>query len=537
MNAASDIRAWSAGIPSSASVYQPADHRQVKSATTLPTTNVFDEEMERAVAAGKMPGVGHRGRSIKVKKGWSPVDRPTQTQAHIPQQLYQDLGLTNLSSPMSPDSLPRTPAWAYNHALAASESNNDNNSNATTSLQPWEAKALPNLVTAVEPEEATPWSAVSSETDWIPTQFPKFDKPKPKEGGPLRFRLAELPKRADTAREKKSPAGTMPHRRAWSAGNSFWPSKNARSGAERSRSESRSRSPKRTAMKPEREPIIPPWDIPFMISEVEEAPTPPRKTKTEPMHVTRVEQPKSTHSARSSLSFTPSENTVAGVKTRPSTAVRAPKILAIHPNVNKGLPALPDFLVPTPLFSPRDGPGMSSNVLETPPRVRNETRTASITDSELMDAFPTFDEALMDPNNSPKDFFLDWNFQQSRFSAWSIEEDIITDYAEFSSDTEGGHDEEGYEYDDDDVFSSVPTSGETSPMYLAEATQVTFRSLNWLGGSNNGSSNSSLKAKSIDVGGERTDAQPDAFAKEDDGQVSTLEEMIDELNYLGPAVQ
>jgi hypothetical protein len=193
--------------------------------------------------------------------------------------------------------------------------------------------------------------------------------------------------------------------------------------------------------------------------------------------------------------------------------------------------------VPEPLFSPRGSTGNNP--------VPSEFNG--------LEEFPSFDDDTF-ANDEPKDFFLDWKFQESRFSAWSIEDDILADYAEFSSSyasaDEEGADQEELESKDDSYFyshdgngdngsltySSLPTSGTTSPLSFEESRLGMFDNLDWLASSPATSPVSD--GQNAEVGGE-----PDASAKtvryksdDVDNQVTTLEELIDEFNYLGSAV-
>jgi hypothetical protein len=246
-----------------------------------------------------------------------------------------------------------------------------------------------------------------------------------------------------------------------------------------------------SAQRPEREPIIPPWDIPYMISEVDEAPSPPRKPKLNGVSISS--------SADSEMTG------------RPSTALRNP---FGRPDIYKKLPELPAYLVPSPLFSPRDGPGREGHI-----------------------EFPNLEDGIrITDSQEPKDFFLDWNFQQSRFSAWSIEDDLLADYAEMSS--EGGEDTV-YDVDDDKslTYSPVQTSGQPSPMgYGSQPSRdEMFASLNWLSSSPM-SSMSELRY----YGGEKSEltrTQPDALKAQHEVEPrSEVEELIDEFNYLGAAL-
>jgi hypothetical protein len=165
---------------------------------------------------------------------------------------------------------------------------------------------------------------------------------------------------------------------------------------------------------------------------------------------------------------------------RPETAVPA-----VKPNVNKALPELPAYLVPSPLFS---------------------------------HSFP-------EPNEQEKDLFLDVNFRESRFSAWT--EDL-----------------NGSDVDDSDIevgdgrsstFSSVWDSGHTSPLRFSDPFYSSLGPVDHDGGKEQ-------SAQYPDAASYQRDSGMALVTDEDQAESHTMREMtqmeklLDEFEYLGAAL-
>jgi hypothetical protein len=235
--------------------------------------------------------------------------------------------------------------------------------------------------------------------------------------------------------------------------------------------------------------------MPYMISEADEVPSPPQNTQSRPVFLERSQ------TSASSVSATASDMTG-----RPPTALREQVGGA---DVNKDLPALPAYLVPSPLFSPRDNDGPST------------------------EDFPEFED------QQNKDFFMDWSFKQSRFSAWSIDDDLIADYAEFSSDNGDGVREDA---DDDNslTYSSAQTSGQASPLvYSQQSREAAFETSDWATRSSTYSSNDENEYE----GGEKLLPSPPDDAsmaqrksEHDKRHMTTWDDLFEDFHHLGVAV-
>jgi hypothetical protein len=169
---------------------------------------------------------------------------------------------------------------------------------------------------------------------------------------------------------------------------------------------------------------------------------------------------------------------------RPETAFRSP--LFSKPDVNKALPDLPSNLVPSPLFS----------------------------------------HSFSYPNDQPKDLFFD--FQQSRFSAWS--EDLHGSEVD-DSDLEVG---DGWS----STFSSIWDSGHTSPLRFSDPFYSSLSSAAEQSGKHKTAQESD--AASLQVSGEQGEQFPandePVVELESERQTTQLEQLFEEFDYLGAAL-
>jgi hypothetical protein len=211
--------------------------------------------------------------------------------------------------------------------------------------------------------------------------------------------------------------------------------------------------------------VVPPMlDVPDSITEADET-SPPRAAQRQSLAISTDRSNSSTDS-------------------RPETAFRSP--LFALPDVNKELPDLPSNLIPSPLFS---------------------------------HSFPT-------ANDQSKDVFFD--FQQSRFSAWS--EDL-----------------QGSDIDDSDLevgdgrsstFSSVWDSGHTSPLRFSDPFYSSLSSAAEQGGKGR-------TAQETDAASPQDHSEPSQAPSTNDKpvgevqlkrQTTQLEQLFEEFDYLGAAL-
>lgn len=164
---------------------------------------------------------------------------------------------------------------------------------------------------------------------------------------------------------------------------------------------------------------------------------------------------------------------------RPETALKPSR----RPNTDKELPQLPSYLVPSPLFS---------------------------------HSFP-------DPHEQAKELFIDVDFQQSRFSAWS--EDLGHSDAD-DSELETGDGQSS-------TFSSVWDSGHSSPSL--DPFYLTLGSPDGIGGNVEYTQNPDASTDLDGYGSPVQDAELTSETKAG-REMTQMEKLLDEFEYLGAAL-
>jgi hypothetical protein len=211
--------------------------------------------------------------------------------------------------------------------------------------------------------------------------------------------------------------------------------------------------------------VVPPrFEIPYSITEIDET-SPPRMV-----------------GSRRYGDFD-NDGMMSANTSRPETAVKPSR----QPNIDKELPQLPSYLVPSPLFS---------------------------------HSFP-------DPHEQAKELFIDFNFQQeqSRFSAWS--EDLGHSDAD-DSELETGDGQSS-------TFSSVWDSGHSSP--TLDPFYLSLGSPDDIGG-NDGNTQTSDASRDLEdyLSPVRGDERKSEAKNEPVREMTQMEKLLDEFEYLGAAL-
>jgi hypothetical protein len=392
---ATEIRAWSAAPPEEPQ--SALGHRQIKSASSAPNDPFFFP-MARAKSpvSASIPGVGGRGRSIRLQKIGQRDGSLSHKSSH---------STTSAVDPISTEQ-----------------------SNPYQATQPFYSAGF-GLSSIMLPKLRAPYSATTLRGPFSSTSSLDED-----------YFEIQGPRRAVTAPEAQSQTHSL-HRRAFSHESGL---KGASSALHRVCAE---------------EVVVPPsFDIPDSITEIDES-SPPR-----------VVQRRELVHDNSSLNITES---------RPETAVPSGK-----PDVNKALPELPSYLVPSPLFS----------------------------------------HSFADPSEQAKGLFLDLDFKQSRFSAWT--EDLNGSDIE-DSDIELGDGRSS-------TFSSVWDSGHTSPLRFSDPFYTSLGPVSDDGGKRTSTRDPDAADHPRDSGMalEDDEKQADLVTK----QMTQMEQLLDEFEYLGAAL-
>ncbi|KAF2671387.1 hypothetical protein BT63DRAFT_412424 [Microthyrium microscopicum] len=347
---ASDIRAWSATLPDTPA--SAIGHRTIKSASSVPT-NVFSMAMDRVKSpvSARLPGVGGRGRSIKLK----PSQRSLQSRSASSQctsPIKAEISYPILISPTSTTHTELDPIRLPKRTNPYSRSTEHLHSGQTA-----ESMTVDSLIK----------------------------------------RLADpfVERRAATAVDDR-PIYQPTHRRAISHESVI----RRVSSTGRLRENALMRQAFAGAPQP---PIL---SIPDSITEVDSPPRAPQAPRSETGGLNLYGMHIPTFTVRESTPTPISPPTIS-----PTTSEK--------PNLNKDLPALPTYLIPSPLFSHNN-------------------------------------EVLPDPNPaSPSQFARDWSsFQESRFSTWTL----------MSDDGEESDCHDGLS----STFSDIQDSGHTSPMAFSD---------------------------------------------------------------------